>query len=605
MAAALFSSSLAVAQYSPIQSSTKYMVQIDMTDLTDDQVDVTVVPPMMNEDTVVFAMPKIIPGTYDISDFGRFISEVKAYDSMGNELKVEELDDNRWQIINGKALYKVTYKADDTEDYKGSGIFLPGGTVIEEDGALLNLFGFVGFMVDNEYMPYELEVTKSQAIMPTTTLDILETSETADRFGAQDYFQLHDCPILYSDVESVSMMVAGAEVIVGVYSKEDVIDPKEVLDGIAPVFTATAEYLGGTLPTDRYAVLYWGRTRQEIMSDGAAGALEHFTSTVLVMPDWSDVQSLRHIVAHEFFHIVTPLNIHSEHIHNYDFINPQMSKHLWFYEGITEYNSLISQVRGGILSEEDFMDEMVGKMKSADGFNEHIPMTLRSTHALGIYADQYLDVYQKGALIGMALDLHIRKATGGEQGLRDLLIDLKNTYGPDTFFVDNDFFEIIDDFTPEGTRPFLYDHIAGTTPLPMADLLGAVGYAYREEKTTYEIAEPKWQATYVKARGDFYTIYGADMSDDFTAQFGFLKGDRLVSWNGEDVDGGDLPNVLAEWKEEAALGDEVVVEVLRDGDEIELKSYVTVTESSTRHILDKNENASPEELALRKAWLNQ
>ncbi len=602
---ALGSSSMIFAQFAPIQHSDRYSVQINMNDLTDDQVDVTVVPPMMTDDTVVFAMPKIIPGTYDISDFGRFIEEVKAFDSMNNELEVEKLDENRWQVAKGKSLYKVTYKVNDTEDYKRSGIFLPGGTVIEEDGVMLNLFGFVGFMQDHEYMPYELEVTKKQNIMPTTTLDVLETSETQDRFAAQDYFQLHDCPILYSDIPSATMEVAGAQITVGVYNPSGQVDPQEVLEEIAPVFTATAEYLGGSLPTDRYAVLYWARTREEIMSDGAAGALEHFTSTVLVMPEWSDVQSLRHIVAHEFFHIVTPLNIHSEHIHNYDFINPQMSKHLWFYEGITEYNSLIAQVRGGILSEDEFMEEMNDKMFQADGFDEHIPMTLRSEHALGMYSDQYLDVYMKGALIGMALDVHIRQATSGEQGLRDLLIELKNTYGPDTFFVDNDFFEIIDDFTPEGTKSFLYDHIAGTTPLPFEDLLDAVGYSYQMERDNYELAVPDWRATYVRSRGDFYTVFGSNDDDPFTAEFGFMPGDQLVSWDGEDVDGGELQGVLNEWKKEAVLGNEVVVEVKRDGKTIKLTSHVTVTSSVTRHILQQKTNPTPEEMALRNAWLNQ
>jgi predicted metalloprotease with PDZ domain len=43
------------------------------------------------------------------------------------------------------------------------------------------------------------------------------------------------------------------------------------------------------------------------------------------------------VVSHEFFHIVTPLSIHSKEIQDFDYNDPKMSQHLWMYEGVTEY----------------------------------------------------------------------------------------------------------------------------------------------------------------------------------------------------------------------------------------------------------------------------
>ncbi|NVK27639.1 MAG: hypothetical protein HWE14_06325 [Flavobacteriia bacterium] len=607
----LLASTLSFASYDPVQESSKYRVQVDIVDLSDDEVSVTVVPPVMNADTVVYALPKIIPGTYDISDFGQFVRNLKAFDSMGEELKVERLDDNRWAIYNGKDLYKITYSAVDTEEEKGAGIFLPGGTAIKEDAIMLNAFGFVGFMVDHDKMPYEVEVVKGNDLKPTTTLDIVEEGADKDRFYAKDYFELHDRPILYSAMPNASVMVAGAEVTVGVYSPSGNFVAQDILDEIKPVFEATAAYLGGELPTDRYAVLLWGRTRTDFMQDGAAGALEHFTSTTMVMPDFPGLEEeIRHITAHEFFHIITPLNIHSQHIHDYDFLNPQMSAHLWFYEGVTEYNSLIAQVRGGVMTEEDFLDQMLEKMTSADGFNEYIPMTIRSEHALGIFADQYLDVYSKGALIGMALDMYIRKETDGAEGLVDLQIKLKNMYGPDTFFVDDKFFDIIIENTPEGTENFLYEYIAGTTPLPFEEMFDAMGYNYTESEKTYSVANPDWNVTYISSRSKYYIISNFDEEDAFTAGFGLQKGDKLKEWNGERVKGGELNEVLAEWRETAAPGSTVEIEVIRtdaDGDEDELilTSTASVTFTEKRHILEEKANPTSEELALRNSWLKQ
>lgn len=617
---AVFSSSILQAQFLPVQYADKYSVEIDISDRSDDLLSVTVVPPVINEDTVVYAMPKIVPGTYKIYNFGQFVKDFKAFDSRGKELSVTRLDENRWAIANGKSLYKITYNADDTEGDSKANVFLPGGTAVESDGVLLNAFGYVGFMQGHEHLPYTYEVAHGDDVVATTALDIVSESAKRDVFYAKDYFELHDRPVMYAADDRASTMVAGAEVTVGVYSPAGNLSAQELLDGISPVFEAAAEYLGGSLPTDRYVVLIWGRTLEQVMSDGMAGALEHFTSTTLVMPDATDqtfqmfgedsrITFVRHIVAHEFFHIITPLNIHSQHIHNYDFINPQMSAHLWFYEGITEYNSLISQVRGGIMSESDFMEEMVEKLHFADNFNEHIPMTVRSEHALDIFEDQYMDVYMKGALIGMALDMHMREATNGEQGLVDLLITLKNEYGPDTFFVDDHFFDIIVDHTPEGTEEFLYEHIAGTAPLPLEGLFDKMGYEYNAEVEDFGISEPSWSTSYMSSRSKYYIINGVDQDDEFTSGFGLRKGDQLVRWNGEKVKGGELSEVLEEWKEDACIGNTVTIEVIRtnaEGDEekLELSSVVTMNVEEDKHILNIKENPSAEELELKNSWLN-
>ena len=61
------------------------------------------------------------------------------------------------------------------------------------------------------------------------------------------------------------------------------------------------------------------------------------------------------VAAHEFFHIVTPLNIHSKEIGDFDFINPKMSKHLWMYEGVTEYFAGHVKVYGGMQTTQEYL----------------------------------------------------------------------------------------------------------------------------------------------------------------------------------------------------------------------------------------------------------
>ncbi|MEP1890036.1 MAG: hypothetical protein ABJJ14_00100 [Cyclobacteriaceae bacterium] len=98
------------------QNSESYQVEIDLTATNDDKVPVTIQVPTLTEEVVEYHMAKIVPGTYSISDFGRFVSEFKAFDASGVELTVEGISTNRWKITDGTKLAKISYLVDDTRD---------------------------------------------------------------------------------------------------------------------------------------------------------------------------------------------------------------------------------------------------------------------------------------------------------------------------------------------------------------------------------------------------------------------------------------------------------------------------------------------------------
>lgn len=79
---------------------------------------------------------------------------------------------------------------------------------------------------------------------------------------------------------------------------------------------------------------------------------------------WSEGygQAITDIAAHEFLHIVTPLNIHSEIIEHFDFETPVPSRHLWLYEGVTEWGSHMVQLRAGLKPLDAYLTELVQKI---------------------------------------------------------------------------------------------------------------------------------------------------------------------------------------------------------------------------------------------------
>src|SRR5205085_9534863 len=80
-------------------SQSHYEYKIDLTKTNDNQVPVELINPQLSDTGAVFSFPRIIPGTYMISDYGRFITDLKAYDKKGNLIPVQQLNDDQWKII--------------------------------------------------------------------------------------------------------------------------------------------------------------------------------------------------------------------------------------------------------------------------------------------------------------------------------------------------------------------------------------------------------------------------------------------------------------------------------------------------------------------------
>ena len=598
------------AQFEPFQNDQSYSVFMDLKAVKEDRLPIQIVPPVVAEDSVEFHMPKIVPGTYAIEDYGQFVSEFKAVDALGSELKTKKLDTNRWRIYKAKKLYKISYYADDTYDSeKDIDIFEPAGTSIEDSVFLLNNFGFIGYVDGYKDHPFNLQIAHKEGFYPSTSLRV-ETGDSVDTFEAGNYFVLHDNPILYCVPDTAVKQVGGAEVMVSVYSPNKSITASECMDHIAEVLDAAAVYLGGTLPVEKYSVLIYCIPLEK--AGNSYGALEHHTSTVLYMPEFPGETfygGVRDITSHEFFHIVTPLNIHSEYIANFNFIEPLMSSHIWLYEGVTEYNSHLVQIRSDIYDTDEFLDIIREKLQSNDKFESDIPLTVSSKFTIDYFKDQYFNFYQKGAIAGLALDLRLRQLSGSEYGLVDLLLELGETYGVDTFFRDNQLFEIITEMTYPEMREFFARHYEGAEPFPLKDLLASAGIEYNEELRIPRISSGNVGYSY-----NFETsrikVEDTNEMDEFGRDLGLQKGDELIEFNGEEVTLSNISDVLNKYYTNAEVGDKVKVKIARPDDDGDfknktLKAKAVMGEVTRKHDLHLMDNPTPVQLKMRKAWINQ
>ncbi|HAJ81951.1 MAG TPA: peptidase M61, partial [Zunongwangia profunda] len=225
---------------------------IDLVNVTDDKVKVSVDPAKITTEEISFFIPKTVPGTYSTDNYGRFIENFKAYDYDGNELTFTHQDDNTWTISNAKALDKVSYEVNDSYDIEGENdVFSPAGTNIDADkNFMLNLHGFVGYFSKLQEEPYRIEILRPDnliagtSLTPTTKDENPDDNFSTDTYTVGRYFEVTDHPIMYAKPDTTSFDVQGMKVLLDVYSPTGKFSAQDIKPGIEKMISAQKKFLG-------------------------------------------------------------------------------------------------------------------------------------------------------------------------------------------------------------------------------------------------------------------------------------------------------------------------------------------------------------------------
>jgi predicted metalloprotease with PDZ domain len=585
-------------------------VALDLVNINNDRVAVTITAPKMSSNETTFYMPKIIPGTYSEDDYGRYVDNFKAYDGNGKELSAAKMDDNSWVIKDAKKLAKVTYFINDTYDSEegsefGKGdIFSPAGTnILEGQNFVINTHAFIGYFKDLKELPYVLTITKPSGLYGATAMIDSDKSETTDVFTASRYAELVDHPIMYAKPNYTSFMVDDMEIILSIYSPNAILKAEDLKPAMETMMKAQKKFLGKVNNTKKYAILLYLSDYEKSDAKGF-GALEHNTSTVVVFPEAMPAeqleQSMIDVVSHEFFHILTPLSVHSKEIHYFDFNTPKMSQHLWMYEGITEYFANLFQVNQDLITEDDFYERMAGKVANAKRYDEKMPFTKMSAEVLSKpYKDAYLNVYEKGALIAMCLDIQIRESSKGDRGILDVMQKLSKEYGQTKPFDDSELFDKIVSLTYPEIRTFLDMYVAGSTPLPYDDFFAKMGVS----KTKIQVPGNvflKGQTPYITVNPttkEIIILPGIELNE-FMKSMDLKGGDIVLAINDTKYNLDNIYDMIIgsmSWKE----NDPITVKIKRDDKELILKGSVKIPMDEMEGYQATDESKK----TIREAWI--
>lgn len=474
-----------------IHAQIKYSYETSLKGLSNDKLAVNLKINGFSEDTLTYCFPMIVPGIYGAMNFGQYISGFEVFDKKGKKLKTEQKGQNSWKIYNAHTLARVSYRVDDAweafdANMKG-GFYRSAASSFQDSTFVITPNSLFGYF--RGHMDHPVEVTIRKAInsdlYPATSLKkTLKVDK--DFFTAENYHRLVDNPILYAKPDTTILKLPGITVEVACHSTSGKPISKDIAEYIRPLLLSQAKYLNNKLPVDHYTFLIYhslAPNRQHLIGDG----LEHSNSTLILLYMPLDIEILKQnvygIASHEFFHTLMPLGLHSEEIANYDYNDPKFSRHLWLYEGMTEYFTMHMPVKTGLSDEKSFFKTVEDKIKDMSHYDADLAITELSLHPIEMQ-DEYYNVYLKGALINLCLDLKLRELSGGEYGTKDLVLDLIAHYRGKAF-EDKQFFEdmVIVSGYPE-LKAFIADYIEGTKALPLEELLLKAGLKLVDGKIT-------------------------------------------------------------------------------------------------------------------------
>ena len=601
-----------LATANPISTS------INLSGVIDDKAPVIINPGRFTEDVVTYRLPKVVQGTYSVSDFGKYVDNFKAYDYDGKEMPVVKESTNTWTIANAKNLDRIEYLVNDTFDQEVNGgiggevPFSPAGTNIEPDNYVLNLHGFIGYFDSLKNAQYTLDVTapanfaRTSALQNTNTKSSPDGTQITTSYFAPRYFDITDNPMMYGKLDVEEFMVGDIKIVLSVYSPNKVHTAASMKETVYKMMEAQKAYLGDINSTPRYDIYLY-------LSDGSEGApkgfgaLEHHTSTVVVLGENSSKEQLAasmiDVVAHEFFHIVTPLSVHSEDVHYFDYNDPTFSKHLWMYEGVTEYFAQHFQIFEGLVTPDEYYATMNQKIQVSKNMDDAMSFTTMSENVLDEpYAANYYNVYMKGALIGMCIDILMREESNGTRSMLSLMKELSAKYGKEKPFVDDDIIAEITEMTYPSVGAFLNTHVVGGTPIDYSKFFEKVGLTFGEkrEPTSYIQSGQGFIFGANQEKGEIYFSENVK-NNSFWADQGVMPNDIIKTVNGEALTMQNAQAMLGamyQWKE----GDDIKVVLERDGKEVVVETKLVPTFTTTRSIIE-DENATDAQKKIRNAWL--
>jgi predicted metalloprotease with PDZ domain len=366
-------------------------------------------------------MPVWTPGSYLVREFGRHVQDFAAADGGGRTLAWAKADKNTWRVEpNGAREVRVRYSVYANE-------LTVRTSELNDRHAFWNNANLLMYPDGALGAPATLGVEPFGDWKIATGLPAV--GGAPNTFRAENFDVLYDSPFLAGNFRVLSFDVAGVPHRV-VVEGEGRYDAERLRRDVQRVVEAEVAMMGDT-PYRDYTFLL-------MLGERGGGGLEHLNSTALTAKrfgfstpeDWRAVHTL---FAHEFFHLWNVKRIRPDVLGPFDYTRENYTRLLWVAEGLTAFYENVFTRRAGLMNDRQYLETMAREIQAMRGTPGRLEQSLEEA-SFDAWIKHYrpdentvnssISYYDKGALVGLALDLEIRRRWGGARSLDDVMRSL-------------------------------------------------------------------------------------------------------------------------------------------------------------------------------------
>jgi predicted metalloprotease with PDZ domain len=568
-----------------------------------------------------FMLPAWIPGSYMIREFARNIGSVIA--CAGEQIiACEKIDKCTWQCAPCEGALTITY------DVYAWDLSVRGAHLDESHG-FFN--GASVFMLAEGFRdsPCEINIMRPQGekyakwqIASALSAKNASNGLSIKDFGiftAASYDELIDHPVEIGTFTRTAFEACGVthHIVLTGKHRADMTrlanDFKKFCEAQIRLFEPET----ATPPMREYWFLV------TVVGDGFGG-LEHRASTALIVSrDDLPLANDKHVSAgyrkvlslasHEYFHTWNVKRILPEAFTPYPLAHEAYTRQLWFFEGITDYFDDLMLVRAGLITPLQYLEieaENIGRVHSQAGRTKQSVAESSFDAWIKYYrqdensVNSIVSYYQKGALVGLALDLLIRDKTNNAASLDDVMRALWNRYGKMAIGVpEGAIEEITNEIAGADLSAFFARAVHGTEDIDLASALAtvAIQLSWRSNGN----------ATGSKAAETAIASLGAKISNDSNGDAklaqvfsggaalaaGLSAGDTIIAIDGLRVNASNLERRLKTYDVGASLP---IIACRRD--EMMTLTLTLQAQATMTCVLTLNDNPTSAKVR-RESWL--
>jgi predicted metalloprotease with PDZ domain len=263
-------------------------------------------------------------------------------------------------------------------------------------------------------------------------------------FRAENFDVLYDSPVEVSNFKELDFQVRGVAHRI-IIDGEGNYDPERLRTEVQKIVEAETAMFSGipyrrldagpVVESETRRVPYHDYTFILHLRSNTGGGLEHLNSTALGFKrsgfqNEDGYHRFQALVAHEFFHLWNVKRIRPDALGPFDYTKENYTRLLWVAEGVTEYYGRLMVRRAGLISDQEYLQHLAHQIQE---FQETPGRAVMSAEEASFDSwikfyrpdentvNSQISYYDKGELLGLLLDLNIRRRTNNAKSLDDVM----------------------------------------------------------------------------------------------------------------------------------------------------------------------------------------